>query len=287
MAEYDQGILAALCQDPPPSTASPARTLPQAIPSGGVNLNAILYTASGTGSHATVLLLHGLPGNEQNIDLAQAMRRAGWNVLTIHYRGSWGGPGNFSFENCLEDARAALDWIRDAADDTILKLDADHIVVIGHSMGGFLAAHIAANRAEVMGVVMISGVDLGRAFGKTDDEGAVARVDENVGISAGLHILTGTSPVALAEEARSTAQQWRLTNYAARLADRPVLMATSNDGFASGSDALAEAILAAGSVRLRRNHLATDHSYSDCRIALQSTVLHWLKAIAPDVDSIF
>jgi pimeloyl-ACP methyl ester carboxylesterase len=58
-------------------------------------LNAVIYVAAGKGPHPTLLLLHGFPGNEQNLDLAQAARRAGWNVLTLHYRGSWGSPGPF------------------------------------------------------------------------------------------------------------------------------------------------------------------------------------------------
>lgn len=117
----ERNVVEALSHDPPVGNGAPAETLPHAIPSGNVNLNAILYTAAGSGPHPTVLLLHGLPGNEQNIDLAQAVRRLGWNVLTIHYRGSWGGPGIFSFEHCLEDAAAALDWIRDRAEDAALK----------------------------------------------------------------------------------------------------------------------------------------------------------------------
>ena len=67
----------ALIRDPRPDTAWPAQTLAQAIPSHGVNLNAVLYTAAGAGRHPTILLLHGLPGNEQNLDLAQSIRRAG------------------------------------------------------------------------------------------------------------------------------------------------------------------------------------------------------------------
>jgi len=80
-----QTVPAALFRDPPPDLAALAQTLPQAIPSHGVNLNAVLYVAGGSGPHPTVLLLHGLPGNEQNLDCAQTVRRAGWNVLTIHY----------------------------------------------------------------------------------------------------------------------------------------------------------------------------------------------------------
>jgi pimeloyl-ACP methyl ester carboxylesterase len=51
-------------------------------------LNALFYAAAGAGPHPTALMLHGLPGKEQNIDCVQSIRRAGWNVLTIHYRGS-------------------------------------------------------------------------------------------------------------------------------------------------------------------------------------------------------
>ena len=279
MSESYQHLIQALHRDPLIQIGSVAQTLPKAIPSGGVNLNAVLYTAAGSGPHPTMLLLHGLPGNEQNIDLAQTVRRTGWNVLTIHYRGSWGGPGTFRFEHCLEDAAAALDWIREAADDSALKLDPERVVVVGHSMGGFVAAYITAQRPAVRGVALISGVDLGQAFGQGLDNRSTARVDENVGVSAGLHILAGTSPQDLANEAQVNANHWRLTNYAACLADRPVLIVTSEDGFAAGSDALSHAIRAVDGARITVSHFAADHSYSNCRIGLQIAVLEWLARI--------
>jgi pimeloyl-ACP methyl ester carboxylesterase len=276
----EQYLPDALYQDAAVDGVAPAQTLPQAIPSDGVNLNAILYTATGAGPHPTALLLHGLPGNEQNIDLAQAMRRAGWNVLTIHYRGSWGGPGTFSFTHCLEDAEAALDWIETADGEAASKIDAGRVVVIGHSMGGFVAAHILATRPDVQGAVMISGVDLVRYFGGDMDQ-AKNKVDENVGFAAGLHILAGTSPKALAEEAHAHADQWRLPHYADCLTSQPLLIVTSDDGFAAGSNALADAVQATGTAPLTRSHFATDHSYSDCRIGLQTVILLWLEQLAP------
>jgi pimeloyl-ACP methyl ester carboxylesterase len=283
-ADPDRSVPDALFRESPVDAVWPAQTLPRAIPSGGVNLNAILYTAAGPGPHPTALILHGLPGNEQNVDLAQAMRRAGWNVLTIHYRGSWGGPGAFSFVHCLEDAGAALDWMQDDARDPASRIDPGQIAVIGHSMGGFVAAHLMAERSDVRAAVMISGVDLGRYFGGRIGEQAAAEVDENVGFGAGLHILSGTSAEALADEARWNADRWRLTNYASRLANRSLLMLTSNDGFAGGSDALADAVEAAGGSHLSRRHFTTDHSYSDCRIALQTTILRWLSSIRDERD---
>ena len=57
--------------------------------------------------------LFGYPGIEENPDLAQSIRRAGWNVIFFHYRGSWGSQGAFSFANCIEDTQAAIAWARD------------------------------------------------------------------------------------------------------------------------------------------------------------------------------
>src|ERR1700739_4338718 len=88
--------------DPHPDKAHPAGMVDVRIPSHGANMNAILYTASGAAPHPVLVLFHGFPGKEQNLDLAQAVRRAGFTVLTLHYRGSWGSPGKFSFANALE-----------------------------------------------------------------------------------------------------------------------------------------------------------------------------------------
>jgi pimeloyl-ACP methyl ester carboxylesterase len=273
-SEQSRGMLDALARDPPPHATAPARTVAEAIPSAGVNLNAVLYGAAGPGPHPTILLLHGLPGNEQNLDLAQSARRAGWNVLTLHYRGSWGTPGIFSFDHCIEDATAAIEWLR--ASPREHRVDRGRIVVVGHSMGGFIAAHVVASDPALMGAGLISAVALGPVFGDPRRERAASIVDDNVGSSRGLHILAGTSPTLLAEEAGENAREWCLEAYAEALSRRPVLLLTSDDGFASGSDALARAIDLAAGGDLRRAHFPTDHSYSDHRIALQVEVLNWL-----------
>ena len=46
------------------------------IPGKHGKLLATLYTAGGEGPHPTILLLHGIPGSEQNLDLAQAFGEA-------------------------------------------------------------------------------------------------------------------------------------------------------------------------------------------------------------------
>ena len=170
---------------------------------------------------------------------------------------------------------ASLDWLQHRALRENTPIDPRRIVIIGHSMGGFLAAHTAAERPDILGTALISGVDLGQAFGGKDKENGANAVDRNVGISEGLHILTGTAAGPLAEEARRNAHEWRLAGYAPRLAGRPLLTVTSDDGFAAGTNALADAARALGG-KVTCVHMATDHCYSNCRIELQTTLLKWL-----------
>src|SRR5688572_11627090 len=71
--------------DPAPDAAHPTANKQLLVPSAGVGMNALFLLASGGEAKPTLILLHGLPGNERNLDLAQAVRRSGWNVLTFTY----------------------------------------------------------------------------------------------------------------------------------------------------------------------------------------------------------
>jgi len=127
------------------------------------------------------VLFHGLPGNEKNLDLAQAVRRAGWTVVTINYRGSWGSPGNYSFAQNLEDAQATLAYIRDPKNATPLSIDVNRIAIGGHSMGGWVTAETLARDASVLGAVIISAGDFG-AIGERaqqDRAAVVALMNDN------------------------------------------------------------------------------------------------------------
>lgn len=99
---------AAVVADPPVDTKFPPGLAGITVPSHGVDMDATVYLASGAGPHGTVLLLYGLPGYESNGDLAQSIRRAGWNVLLFHYRGTWGTAGTFSQSSAIEDTAEAV-----------------------------------------------------------------------------------------------------------------------------------------------------------------------------------
>jgi len=60
------------------------------------------------------------------------------------------------------------------------------------------------------------------------------------------------------------------------LSRHPLLIVTSDDGLTPVGDGIAKAI-GDGAAPVTQVHIATDHSYSDHRIALEATVLRWLE----------
>jgi len=70
-AQSDSVVLRDLTWD----KGSPAGLTELFIPSGSAMLAGLIYRANGTGKHPTLLLLHGYPGNERNLDLAQVVRQ--------------------------------------------------------------------------------------------------------------------------------------------------------------------------------------------------------------------
>ena len=245
------------------------------ILSHGSRLNAVLYIASGRGPHPIVVLMHGFPGNEKNLDLAYSLRRAGWNVLIPHYRGSWGSAGTFSFGNAIEDTQSAVEFLRDPENVRKFRTDPKEIVLVGHSMGGFMVANVAAHDPQIAGLAMISAWNIGATMSGPKE---THRVDM---IPAAVPRLAGTTPGGLQAEAEENAAKWNYLDYAATLKTRPVLIVESHDRNLSFNKDMTEALRKAGNLRVTETYIETDHSYSDHRIALQLAVLEWLQSLIP------
>jgi pimeloyl-ACP methyl ester carboxylesterase len=262
-------VPAAVSSDPPADPTHPAKMTVLHIPSHGLLINGVAYHPSGAGLHPTLVICHGLPGNEKNLDLAQAVRRAGWNAITFNYRGSWGSPGNFRFAQNLEDAPAVLAYLRDPVNAAKLGIDTRRIVLAGHSMGGWVVAHTAAKDPALLGAILISAADMSRSADSPRDR-AVAMMADN------MEALAGVTAESMADEVRANAQSFRLENAIPGLVSMPLLVITSDDGLAPAAKALVAAIEAKGGKKVATKHFATDHSYSDRRIALEGEIITWL-----------
>jgi fructoselysine-6-P-deglycase FrlB-like protein len=63
------------------------------------------------------------------------------------------------------------------------------------------------------------------------------------------------------------------------LAKTPLLVLSADDGLAPGTDRLVKEIEAAGGTKVTTLHAATDHSWSDHRIYLETTIVNWLATL--------
>lgn len=269
---YDPVVTDPLGDDP----EHPLALVGTPIESDGARMNGITYLAGGAGPHPTLILLHGYPGEERNLDLAQAIRRAGWNVLFFHYRGAWGSQGSFSFSNAIADVGAAVALARSPEFASSHRADPDRIALLGHSMGGFLAL-IAGSELEAVDCIgSISGANLALRAGL--DAEAAARAAQR--LDAWSDPIRGTSGSALVAEIARNGERFDVTRRATALADRKILLvAGARDEVTpleSNHAPLAAALEAAGARSLRTRVLDADHAYSTRRIALAHTVVAWL-----------
>lgn len=267
-----QTLPAAVFTDPPQDKAHPAAMTVLHIPSHGVLINGLVYSPAGAGPHPTLVICHGLPGNEKNLDLAQAVRRAGWNAVTFNYRGSWGSPGEFRFAQNPQDADAVLAYLRDPANASKLRIDTRRIAIAGHSMGGWVVAHTASHDHALIGAILISMGDMGLIGGMPRAQAVALMADD-------MESLAGVTAQSMADEVIAHSKDFQVLGTAAGLAEIPLLALTADDQLAAQTDNLVAAIKAKGGSKVTTMHVNTDHSWSDHRIALESIVINWLAGL--------
>jgi uncharacterized protein len=193
------------------------------------------------------------------------------NVLTFNYRGSWGSPGVFRFGQNLEDADAVIAYVRDPANAQALGIAPGCVVMMGHSMGGWVTVTTAAHHPELAGLATISAGDMA-GLGAAPLSVRVKEMADN------MESLAGVTAESMADDVTSVSK-YPMAGAAAGLAKTPYLALTSDDGLAPNTDALVKAIRAAGGTQVTTLHVATDHSWSDRRIALEAAVLTWLETL--------
>lgn len=126
------------------------------IPSGDVKIYGFIYIANGAGPHPTLVFIHGNPGNERNLDLAQNLRKVGYNVVYFDFRGSWGSKGKFTFENNIADTKAVIDYISSEQNSNRLRIDTAKIAIFGHNTGGAIGLIAGLAHPKVKGVATLS-----------------------------------------------------------------------------------------------------------------------------------
>ena len=246
------------------------------IPGRRGKLLSLLYRTGGKGPHPAVLMCHGFPGNEQNLDIAQALRRLGFHTMSFHYSGSWGSDGEYSFSHCLEDAETILDYMLTHPETGI---DPDAVYIFGHSLGGFVAANLLAGRQELKAGVLMSPADLCHTCerGLADPE-LYPVLEASLEDSAAW--LRGTNASLLAEDLQNMIAEHRFLSLADALSRKDLLMLTAaNDTatpFQYDQKPLLEALDRLGGKKYRHLHFQTGHGYENARIAATEVIADYL-----------
>jgi pimeloyl-ACP methyl ester carboxylesterase len=266
-------------EDPPADTKPPAWMEEVAIQSHGSRMNGIVYLAAGAGNHPLVIFFHGYPGNERNLDLAQAVRRAGYQALYVDFRGMWGSGGTFSFAHGLEDANRILSWVRAPGIAEKYHFDTRRIAVVGHSFGGWLALMTAAHEPRSVCIAGLAAWNVGFAaqrFAQHPSERTSNRDYFRVTAAPGAPVHAGD----LLSEMTVHARDYDYFAQAPSFGDRAVLLVgatrDSPDEDVVVHQRMAAALRKAGNTHVTMKQFEDDHPFSNHRLALAELLTNWL-----------
>jgi len=233
----------------------PATSKEITITIGNDSIAAFGMFAAGKEKKETVILLHGLPGNERNLDLAQELRRKGRNVIYFNYRGAWGSQGEFMYSNCIEDVKKVMDFFSTSENSDKYKIKAESYILFGHSLGGGIALLSGAKDNRVKRIAIYSPFNVNTATKET--------LDWAKNYVNGLFMLNVDSKKFI-EELVDNKISYNLKN---ELSKKNLLVIDENDRNKEWVEQIenVEYIL-----------MKTDHSFSDKRLELIEKIIEWI-----------
>jgi pimeloyl-ACP methyl ester carboxylesterase len=252
--------------DLPQGEVYPKHSAEITVLSHGKRLPAIYYGAQGKGPHPTIILLHGYPGNEKNLDVAQGMRDAGWNVIFFHYRGAWGAEGNFSFTGSEQDVTAVTQFFQTPINAEKFKVNTKKISYVGHSMGGHMAVSGLFDNPEVTCGVVYDGANIGVTF-KSDD---VKTQNFWTSYADSLFMLRGWSGEVFSKELAERGEQLNLLSRADEIGVRPILFIPADSDVIPITEinTLVNAMRKVKDNNVNYTLIKDDHSFNNNRVKL-------------------
>ena len=240
----------------------------------------LVYLANGKGPHKTLVLLHGFPGNEKNLDIAHMLRRGGINVLIFHYSGAWGSSGTYSFGQAYRDLQAVRRAIADEAFAIEHRIDRENVYLAGHSVGGFLTLLAARDQMDFRGFAALAPYNLSYQASRFKDN----RDERTAALelfSGGLPPLNGTTAESLLSEIIENSLEWDILGGSTDYSDKKMLLVIA----ASDAVALpqvhqvpiAEEMQRAGGAKTVVS-LPCSHDFAECRVLLAKNLYDWLES---------
>jgi len=249
---------------------SPARSTELFIPSGNSQIAGLIYSANGLQKHPTLLLLHGYPGNERNLDIAQIVRSHGWNVIYFDYRGSWGSQGKFSFKNSVEDVVNVVAFCNKYQDS--LKIDTSNIVLFGHSMGGWVVLKALQELPTIKKGFALSTWNIGDYYKNVSTEKEMLRLANDPN-GVGKYFVLNTSLKDLYTPVLQDQTYFNLLNDAKSLANKQIIMIDEHEK----NSQLAAKMKESNKSYFDYSVWQTDHVFTNKRASLINMVIAFLE----------
>jgi uncharacterized protein len=248
---------------------SPAGSTELFIPSEGSQLAGLIYRANGAAKHPTLLLLHGYPGNERNLDLAQVIRAQGWNVIYFDYRGSWGSQGQFSFMNCVRDVENVVKFCNRYQDS--LKIDTSKLVLFGHSMGGWISLKAIQSIPQIKKVFALSTWNIYGDYKKVLNQKELMDLVDNPE-TGGKYFVLNASLKEIFGPVLQNRDYFNLSLDGNALADKQIFMLDEHHR----NQGIADAIKGANKSYFKYEVWDTDHPFTNKRVSLMNELIAFL-----------
>ncbi len=235
-------------------------SLTLSIENDSISIYALI--AKGKENKETIILLHGLPGNEKNLDLAENIRQNGKNAIYFNYRGSWGSQGEFLYSNCLKDISKVIDYLTKDDNTRKLRIKKNNITLIGHSLGGGIAILQGINDKRVTKIIALSTFNAGEELKNTN---SINELKDFIKYLDEQFVLNINSKEFLTEIIKNK-KGWNLSNIASTK-NKPILFIDENNRNERWIDKF----------KIKEYKIInSDHSFSDKRKELSNEIIKWL-----------
>jgi len=229
----------------------------------GDTVSGYAFIANDSTLKETIILVQGYPGNDNNFDLAQVLRRNGKNVIHFNHRGAWGSQGNYTYSNCLEDIDEVIKYILQVDIQKKLKIDPDKITLIGRSYGGGISLIQGSKNNSVKKIIAISSVNYGAIMKK------YKTLDELSGFKKYMEkqIMIHTNIDSFLQEMLDNKDGFDILSYQEALKNKPVLIIEDSDKNDNWTKHLSQAEIV---------KFESGHSFIDKRIEMIDLIVNWL-----------
>lgn len=271
-----------LLEEPELGDAALPDSLELDLPIDGDRILGEVYLPAGVyeGPHPTVILCHGIPGTNNNDDVAQCLRRMGCVVIRPYHRGAWGSEGIYSFSHCIEDAIALARWAREEVAKAY-DIDPKNIFLAGHSNGGNTVLNAARYLPFLRGVIAFCPYDHQAGLEHIPHQDLKTAFEEAAAV---LHVGRFED---LWQDSVEHASEWSFTANAHRFQDRNLLLIGGRRDTGAPPEWMTEPLWQELEAMPTQSHhkkvlLDTNHGLDNARLELIRTMGQWIQEVVVD-----